>query len=140
MKSIKQWTHNLISVWVFLLIAGCSTTGTSREEEVDKVSQYIADNKLESVERITTFRFYSWSELTDYHLIISTSISKPYLIELKARCNDLRFAQSIKVNQSGASLHAKFDSVRAVGSNFPDCFIQSIYPLTKDQAKELRSL
>ena len=140
MHTITHVLKIIVSSLVLTFIVGCSTTGSQQEEQEAKVNQYIADNNLQSVERITTFRFYSWSQLTDYHLIISTAISKPYLIELKARCHDLRFAQSIKVNQSGSSLHANFDSVKAVGSSFPDCFIKSIYPLSKDQAEELRSM
>lgn len=129
----------MLGVWL-TVTTGCSTTGPTREEQVQLINQFIVENKLQSVDRITTFRFYSWNQLSDYHLIISTSISKPYLIELKARCQDLRFAQAIKVNQSGASLQAKFDSVRAIGSNYPDCYIKSIYPLSKEQAKSLRAI
>ncbi|MDQ7048984.1 MAG: DUF6491 family protein [Enterobacterales bacterium] len=132
---MKKTIFLLLSV---LLMTSCSSLDTRKQTPI--YQQYIADNKLEALQKITTFRFHGWRSLNNYFLIVSTSMAKPYLIELNSYCLDLRFANAIVINNSGSILQTKFDSVSA--ANYPNqkCYIKSIYKVTKNQADEITDL
>jgi len=121
-----------------LLITSCSTLDTRKQEPI--YQQYIADNKLEAVEKITTFRFHGWRSLDNYFLIVSTSMAKPYLIELNSYCLEIRTANAIVINNSGSILQTKFDSISAASYPHQKCYIKSIYQVTKNQADEITDL
>ena len=121
-----------------LLITSCSSVDTRKQAPI--YQQYITENKLEAVEKITTFRFHGWRSLDNYFLIVSTSMAKPYLIELNSYCLDLRTANAIVINNSGSILQTKFDSVSAASYPNQKCYIKSIYKVTKNQADEITDL
>jgi hypothetical protein len=73
--------------------------------------------------------------LDDRTLILWTSRSQPYLVELMFPSHDLRFAHAIAVESSTSRIHSKFDSVRVAGFRYP---IDGIYKLTRDEAKQLK--
>ena len=133
--------QRMMRLSVFLMLIGfasaCATNTMSKTEKTEAYNQYIVSEKLEELKSIAVFRYDGWSSLGTEHLIISTSVSKPYLIKLKSRCYDLEFAQTIAIHNIGSSLQAKFDSI-SVQKHIPQkCYIEKIYKLTKEQKKVL---
>lgn len=78
---------------------------------------------------------HDFDVLDDRTLILWTSRSQPYLVELMFPSHDLRFAHAIAVESSTSRIHSKFDSVRVAGLRYP---IDGIYKLTRDEAKQLK--
>ena len=87
----------------------------------------------EPVDRIHHFgRFDSWRVVDRDTLIVWTTPSRPYLIELKRGSPDLRFAQVISVTSTIGATYAKLDSIRVRGFDYP---IEAIYKLSRDEAR-----
>ncbi|MFT5452986.1 MAG: hypothetical protein ACI9N9_002484 [Enterobacterales bacterium] len=141
----------IVVISTVLFLVGCASSLTlSNDERTKAYSEYIVTEKLESVDRITSFRFNDFSSLSDENIIISTGVRRAYLITLQSRCFNLRHANMINVNNSGSSLQAKFDSISipqqmgmtALGSISATqqalatkCYIKNIYKLTVEQKK-----
>jgi len=128
-----------------LLMTSCSNLDKPSEKKKSIYQSYIEDNKLEGLDKIHSFRFHGWRSLDNENLIISTSHNRPYLVQLKNYCGELRFANTILINSSSSSLHAKFDSIQVADSNpmskhREKCFIKALYKLSKEQADEIDSL
>ncbi|MGB0495384.1 MAG: DUF6491 family protein [Kangiellaceae bacterium] len=128
---------NLLII-ISVAASGCSSLKPNKKESI--YSQYIKEKKLEPQKRITSFRFHGWRSLDNEHLILNTTFSKPYLIDLAGVCFDLSFSHSIAIHNTGSSLQAKFDSISVPDNHEFKCRIESIYKITRDQAKELSSL
>ena len=79
---------------------------------------------------------YDWDRVDDRTVVIWTSPSTAYLVGLAYPSNDMKFVQAIGVTSSGSRVYAKFDSVLIRGFRYP---INSIYKLTRDEAKSLTS-
>jgi hypothetical protein len=124
------------------LLAGCSTNQSLSYQERDQAyGEYIESQELLSQDEIRTFKFNGWQSLSNNYLIISTSVSKKYLIEVSGFCSNLYHAQAIAVNQGmSSSLVTRFDSISVPDSLGNKCFIKSIYKVTKAQAKEISAL
>jgi hypothetical protein len=91
---------------------------------------------FEQVKSISAFGgLHDFDVLDDRTLILWTTRSQPYLVELMFPSHDLRFAHAIAVESSTNRIHAKFDSVRVAGFRYP---IDGIYKLTRDEAKQLK--
>ena len=134
-------TQRMMKLLVILMLtafaSACVTNTMSKTEKTAAYNQYIESEKLEEIKSIAVFKFDGWSSLGAEHLIISTSVNKPYLIKLKNRCYDLDFAQTIVIHNIGSSLQAKFDSI-SVPKNIPQkCYIEKIYKISKEQRKAL---
>jgi len=142
MSSIKKLSSGqlMLSLVCAVFISSCATNTMSVTEKTAAYDQYIADEKLEQMDRITSFKFDSWSSLGQEHLIISTTFNKPYLIKLRQKCMNLRFAHVIKINNTGSTLNAKFDSISVPGTMGIKCFIKSIHKLDKEQKTALRKI
>ncbi len=123
-----------------LWLAGCSSVKLNNAERTQAYQQFIADNNLQRVKKVNLFRLNSWNYLSDEYVILSSHISKPYLIGLSGPCRDLKFAHSIELQNTGSQLSEKFDAIMVPESPYLKCFIQSIYPLTREQANHLTSL
>ncbi len=128
-----------------LLLTSCSSIDEQADKKPPIYQNYIAEHKLEALDKISSFRFHGWRSLDNHYLIISTSFNRPFLIQLNSYCAELRFANTIAINKSGSSLHAKFDSIQVarLDTRHPireKCIIKSIYKLTKEQAKEIGKL
>lgn len=139
LKSLSPPATLLFLLSVFLL-SSCMTSPQNQQEKVSRFEQYATDNKLESIDKIRSFRFSAWRELDRKHLIISTSVRKPYFITLKGNCLNLQFTNTIGIDNLGSSLTAGFDSIFVL--EFPQlkCRIQSIHRLTKQQADDMTDL
>lgn len=123
-----------------LVLSGCASNGLTDVERTALYQNYVIENKLEQVKSITAFRYNGWRELGKEHLIIFTSIRKPYLLTLKSRCVDLRFSSTLGINHTSSSLHAKFDSVFVASFPQQKCFIKTIHKLTREQADQMSDL
>jgi hypothetical protein len=119
-------------------LAGCATTQPT--QEVEAVRDYISAAELESVKQIRTNERWGYSTLND-HFIILTTMRKEYLVEFVARCIEVteRFdptmytTDMVDYRRDTRVMRSRFDTIRG-------CRIDSIYPVTKEQAKELKNL
>ena len=135
----------LFVLFITLIFSACSNIEKSSEKRKSIYQSYIENNKLESLDKIRSFRFHGWRSLDNKNLIISTRHNKPYLVQLRSYCGELRFANTILVNSSGSSLQAKFDSIQVADLNSMNqhrekCPIKALYKLSKEQADEITSL
>lgn len=122
---------------VFLLAACASTITMSNDDRTKAYAEYIVTEKLESMNRITSFRYNGFSSLSDENIILSTGVNRYYLITFRSRCFNLRQANIIEVHNSGSSLQTKFDSVSVLQQTgiSTKCFIEQIHKLTVEQKK-----
>ncbi len=138
---INKISHLFLIIGFSLMIAACATPATmTQDERTDAYIEFIKSNKLESIQRITSFDFYSWTALGDEHLIINTRFNRPYLITLQRSCFDLSFANTIVIHRNGSSLHTKFDAISVMEPISVKCFIKLIHPLSKEQAKAIKKI
>jgi hypothetical protein len=153
MKKIRPFLMAVTSA--FLLTACASSITMNNDDRSEAYAEYVVTEKLESLDRITSFRFNGFNSLSDENIIISTGVKRAYLITFKSTCFNLRHANFIKVNNSGSSLRVKFDSISApqqVGMSTIDsisatqqtlatkCFIDTIHKLTLEQKKEIQKI
>ena len=127
-------------VSLLVLLSGCATNSMTRAEREQAYNNYIETEKLESLDRITAFRFDGWSDLGRKHLIINTTGNRFFLIALRNECIDLDFSVGINIHNTGSLLRARFDSISVPGNMQPKCFIDKIYKITPEQRKTLVSL
>lgn len=124
MKKIKL--RSTVALAALLAIIG--TSGAAAKTQGPQL------NLGPSVERIFLPGLHSWKAVSRQSLILWTSPSRPYLLQLSGPVIGLRFAEHVGIRSTGSSLHARFDSVIVDGFPYP---IASITPLTKGQAKAL---
>ena len=139
MLNIKQLKTTIMTLTIFLLIS-CSGLQENKTKKDSIYVDYITQQKLESIDSITAFRFHGWGSLDYEHLIISTKFNKPHLVILGAFCPDLKFANALIINNHGNRLQAKFDSISVTSEPRIKCLIKSIYPITREQRKALAAL
>jgi len=91
---------------------------------------------LERVDRIHLFRSVDgWRPIDSDTLIVWTTPSKPYLIELSRKSYDLRFVEAIGVTSTAGDIYEKFDDIVVDGSPYP---IQAIYKLDRKTARLMK--
>ncbi|PCI61155.1 MAG: hypothetical protein COB35_07085 [Gammaproteobacteria bacterium] len=124
---------------VLLIITGCTAISTlSTADKNLAYKDYITTNNLASKNKIVTFNFTGWQSLTTDYLIISSFANKKYLLEINGYCNDLNYDHTIYIHQSTSTiLSARFDSISTASNPQLKCFIKTIYPINKAQAKEI---
>lgn len=130
----------VLIISLLILLSGCASYTMSKAERMEAYDSYIVAKKLPEQDTIHAFRFDSWSDLGNKHLIISTNVNKPYLVTLRNSCFELDHSMGIKIHNSGSLLRAKFDSISVPGGMNPRCYIEKIYKLTKEQKKELLAI
>lgn len=132
----------LITLTTILLLASCSSNNSAGLKAKNiAFKNYITSNNIESVNRVTRFKFRGWTSLTDEFLILSSSHKHKYLLELSGYCSDIRWTHAIILNRSNtSSLNARSDSISALESPQINCRIQAIYPLTKEQLVDIRAI
>ena len=117
------------------LLAACSST-TEVPQETEAVRDFIASADLIEVDRIRTGRNSKHSYVSDYFVIVEGDRAE-YLAEFRRRCHDLRrpdfTEQMVDDRRDPNHMHAKFDTIRG-------CYIDKLYELTPEQAKELKNL
>lgn len=82
------------------------------------------------------FGVHSFSVVDADTLILWKSPFEPYLVDLRFRSPDARFAHAIAVESATSTIYARFDSVRIAGLRYP---IDAIYKLSRDEARQLIS-
>ena len=120
------------------LLAGCATNPAERERE------QLALHREHAGAPVPSFRYYgrmtSWTSLGDQALAVWTSPSRAYLLHVDAPCNDLAFAQAIRLSESTGMVHARFDNVTPIASGMRSlpCRIREIRPIDVDGLREAR--
>lgn len=132
----------IILVTLTALISACASTDTlSRDEKNVAYEAYITANKLDKVKHIRTFTMRNWQSLTNDYLVLSTSFKKHYLLQTKGQCYDLEHARILLTHQSTSGrFSVNFDSISVSSSPEFKCYIKYIYPISKEQSKELQAI
>ena len=95
-------------------------------------------------------RFAGWSAVGNSAMVLNVRPNEAYLFALTP-CQDLTFAQAIRISNRGSMIAARFDSVTPVGPGVSSirirCHIQSIRPLdiaalrqTRDELREAQAV
>ena len=79
---------------------------------------------------------YSWSPIDDRTVVLWPTAFDAYLVKIAYPSYDLRYVQGIGVTHFTSRVYAKFDSLQVRGFRYP---IESIYKLTKEEARNLTS-
>ena len=132
----------MTSLSLLVLLSACSSSQTMTvQEKKAAYQQYITSQKITSVDKIRTFNYKDWQSLTDNYVMISTSLKRQYLVELKGMCTNLDFAHGITINQrNGSSLMTRFDSISPLSEPGIKCFIKKIHPLTREQEQAIKAI
>lgn len=137
MKNTVKNTAPLIILCSVLLLVSCANTP---QKPRANYNEFIAQNELKQVNRITQFRMTRWQSLDDSFFIINASRNRNYLIEVMGFCPDLKYGHTLRLVQSmSSSLQSKFDSVIVDSDPDQKCTIKNIYPLSKEQKEQLIS-
>lgn len=97
--------------------------------------------ELEQVDRITRYQIDGWQYVDARSLIVDVSPRRSYLLILDRPTRDLRFADAIQISSTGSSVHARFDTVRALDRNHFNIpvSIERIYKLEgREQRKQVK--
>jgi hypothetical protein len=112
------------------LTAGSAASFATTETEIDASKPTY--ERVDSILMMT--RPYSWTAIDDDTVIVWATPFDPYLVQLKFKSHDLRWAQVIGLTQVGSRVYAKFDAVKVGGFRYP---IDSIYKMTRAEARDL---
>ena len=127
--------RSLILLTLTALLGGCASTGMTITERAESYDKYIAETKLNEIERIRSFDFHGWQRLSNRHLIISSRFNRPYLVELRSKCVDLYHANGIIINNAGSTVVTKLDTISVLDGLPQRCRIQRIFELSKAERK-----
>jgi hypothetical protein len=122
------------------LVAACATTYDPKETEA--VRDYVVAAELEPVKQIRTNAQWGYSPLNDQFVIV-TALRKDYLVEFTRRCIEIEQTlepwrtglqtDMVDYRRDSSLLRARFDTIRG-------CRIETMYPLSDEQVKELKNL
>jgi hypothetical protein len=113
----------------FSVLAGCASNPAHRE--LEQLATYRAHAGA-PVDRFHYLgRMSHWTALGPEAVAIWTSPTRAYLLEVDGPCNDLAFAQAIRLSASTGMVHARFDDVTPLGTGIhpSPCRIREIRPL-----------
>jgi hypothetical protein len=100
----------------------------------------VPSDTLDEQNEVKSFHLFGgmdgWNALGRDALIVWTSPSKAYLVQLRRPSHGLRFATQIGITSTVGTVSAGFDSVIVEGWRYP---IKSIHTLDRARAKELLS-
>jgi len=119
-------------LFVLMFLAACASTG--QEERVNAVKDFIEVNDLEKADAIRTFDQLGQHVLNERFVIVSTR-REQYLLEYPYPCRDDPMTRRPKpdVRRDSNAIYAGSDTFRG-------CQIRAIYPITEDQAQELKNM
>lgn len=132
--------HALLIALSTLILSACATSRLSDEAMGALIEDFIAAEQIENRHSVSAFTLDSYGELSDEYVMFRSAPMRFYLVKLAPRCSELSFSM-------GLVLHRRFGNTLSEGLDYvyvPDslpfkCFINKIYPLTKDQHDTLRS-
>jgi hypothetical protein len=109
--------------------AGGNSADESQTKEIEPGPGY---------EPVDSFWIYShpwsWHAVDERQVILWTTPSTPYLVELAYPSHDLKFAEAIGVTSFGNRVYAKFDALKVRGFRYP---IDHIYKMSREEARNL---
>lgn len=115
--------------------AGAAATNSGVDGETEARQDALTFADFEQVDEMAALTSpHSFRAIDDDSVLVWRTRSDPYLIELRRRSPDLKFARSIGVTSTAGRTLARFDDVRIDGLRYP---IESIYKLTREQAERL---
>ena len=119
-------------LFVLMFLAACASTG--QEERVNAVKDFIEVNELAKADGIRTFDQLGQHVLNERFVIVSTR-REQYLLEYPYPCRDdpLTHRPKPDVRRDSNAIYAGSDTFRG-------CQIRAIYPITEDQAEELKNM
>ena len=129
-NSVLRKLAALSAAVALTLGAGASVAGAA-DADADGSTGY-AFEQVDSIPMLT--RPHSWQVIDEDTVIVWATPFSPYLVELKLRSHELKYAQVIGLTQFGSRVYAKFDAVQVRGFRYP---IDSIYKMTREEARSL---
>jgi hypothetical protein len=113
------------------VVAACSGIPL-KERQMEKRDRYhrYAGDPVDSIIHLGPFD--SWTPIDKYELVLWTNMNDAYLIKLESPCEDILFADRIRIRRTGSTLSQKFDLVEVDQWN---CRIESIQPVDYRQMK-----
>ena len=119
-------------LFVLMFLAACASTG--QEEKINAVKDFIEVNQLEKADAIRTFDQLGQHVLNDRYVIVNTRRDQ-YLLEYSYPCRDDPLTQRPKpdIRRDSSAIYARSDTFRG-------CQIGALYPISKDQAEELKNI
>ncbi len=123
---------NLTLIFVALALTACATA--HQEERINAVKDFIEVNDLSTTESMRTFEKIEQDVLNDEYVILTVG-DEIHLIEYSYRCTEDPLTQRPKadVRRNARRIYADSDTWRG-------CQIKSIYPISEEQAEELREI
>ena len=127
-----------LSIAVAALLAGCATDPARRDAEQLSLYRQHAGAPVDSFPYYG--RMHSWTPLGDEALAIWTTPSRAWLLEVDGPCNDLEFAQAIRLKSGMGRVHARFDDVTPIATGMQPlpCRIREIRPVDVAALREAR--
>lgn len=125
--------HVLLSVVATLTLAACASSlpRVSEESATERYQNYAG----QPVDRFTAFNITGWTALSRDKLVIWTGVNEAWLLTVWNNCQDLQFAERIRLKRTGASV-TRSDMV-LVGRD--QCPISEIRPIDVRQMKADRA-
>ncbi len=125
--------HVLLSVVATLTLAACASSLPRVSEE--SATERYQNDAGQPVDRFTAFNITGWTALSRDKLVIWTGVNEAWLLTVWTNCQDLQFAERIRLKRTGASV-TRSDMV-LVGRD--QCPISEIRPIDVRQMKADRA-
>jgi len=137
MKIFMRTNIKLLALSFLIMLISCAAPNTSSEQD----QKYLFP-ELEEVTSIRNYSIDSWSEVDKQSLIISVSPTQAYLVILRNRNHDLKFAHAISFGNS-RRVYSKFDRIQIINTSqdieHSPAYIERIYKLKdKEQVKRIK--
>ena len=115
-------------------------SGTAVASSAANETNNAASDQTPAYEQVDSFVMfghpYSWSPIDDRTVVLWPTAFEAYLVRIAYPSHDMRYVQHIAVTSSTSRVYAKFDALQIRGFRYP---IQSIYKLTREEARNLTS-
>lgn len=132
-------TKTVAALAILLVLSACSSG--PRLRDADRLALYSANAGAP----VKDFHYFGsingWTPLGDDALVVWTRPNQAYLLGLIGRCPGLEYAQAITVSNQFGRVHARFDSVTALGSGATHripCRIEQIRPIDVTALKQMQ--
>ena len=94
--------HVLLAVVATLTLAACASSlpRVIEESATERYQNYAG----QPVDRFTAFNITGWTALSRDKLVIWTGVNDAWLLTVWSNCQDLQFAERIRLKRTGASV------------------------------------
>ena len=122
------------SLFVLMFLTACASTG--QEERVNAIKDFIEVNELEKTDSIRTFgRDQLQQHILNERFVIVNSRKDAFLLEYPYPCRDDPLTQRPRPD-----IRRDANAIYAGSDTFRGCQISALYPITEDQAAELKNI